>query len=150
MNMKEIILFGGSFDPVHNEHIRIALEASKQKNADVWFLLAKSPAWKNDVTLEEDRFNMLKIALEKYDNLIPSDFELKMNKSTTYTIETVYELKNAFPEIKFYYLIGADQLDKLHLWKDIEELKDLVTFPISPNLTALRAKKNDHRKGVQN
>jgi len=126
--MKEIILFGGSFDPVHNEHIRIALEASKHKNADVWFLLAKSPAWKNDVTLEEDRFNMLKIALEKYDNLIPSDFELKMNKSTTYTIETVYELKNAFPEIKFYYLIGADQLDKLHLWKDIEELKDLVTF----------------------
>ena len=57
--MKEIILFGGSFDPVHNEHIRIALEASKHKNADVWFLLAKSPAWKNDVTLEEDRLNML-------------------------------------------------------------------------------------------
>lgn len=126
--MKEIILFGGSFDPVHNEHIRVALEASKHKNADVWFLLAKNPAWKVDVTLEEDRFAMLKLALEKYDNLIPSDFELKMNKSTTYTIETVYELKNAFPDIKFYYLIGADQLDKLHLWKDIDELKDLVSF----------------------
>jgi nicotinate-nucleotide adenylyltransferase len=126
--MEEIILFGGSFDPIHNEHIKVALEASKHKNAKVWFLLAKSPAWKNDVTLEEDRFVMLSLALKKYDNLIPSDFELKLNKSTTYTIETVYELKNAFPDIKFYYLIGADQLDKLHMWKDIEELKDLVSF----------------------
>ena len=128
MNMKEIILFGGSFDPVHNEHIRIAQEASKHKGADVWFLLAKNPAWKVDVTLEEERFNMLKVALEKYDNLVPSDFELKLNKNTTYTIDTVYELKNTFPDVKFYYLIGADQLDKLHLWKDIDELKDLVSF----------------------
>lgn len=126
--MKRVILYGGSFDPIHKEHLRVASKASKILDADVWFILAKNPRWKDDVTLEGDRLNMLKIATSRFKRFSVCDIELKSNDEVTYTINTVYKLKNKYPEYRFYYLIGADQLDKLHDWKDIDELKDLVTF----------------------
>ena len=48
--MKKVILFGGTFDPIHQGHIKIALAAKKQIQADeVIFILSKNPRWKTEL-----------------------------------------------------------------------------------------------------
>ena len=57
------IIFGGSFDPVHNGHIKLAKKALEVVSADrVVFMIAKNPRWKSKRTDDEHRFNMLNIA----------------------------------------------------------------------------------------
>ncbi len=123
--MKRIILFGGSFDPIHNGHILMAENAKKILNADeVVFILAKNARWKNTSTSFLDRLNMLQIAISKYEGFKISDIEY-FSKSN-YTYDTVKELIEAGNE--YYLLIGNDQIDRLHEWYEIEKLSKLVNI----------------------
>lgn len=134
--MENIIIFGGTFDPVHNGHMRIAVEASLKLNADVVFVPAKSPRWKTPLTSSEHRCKMLKLALKKG----PSgskicDYELKSKDDINYSIDTVRYFKNKYPKAKLYFLIGADQVNRFSDWKNAEEISSLatVTFVARPN-----------------
>lgn len=126
--MENIIIFGGTFDPVHNAHMRIAVDASLKLNADVIFVPAKSPRWKNPLTSSEHRYNMLKLAM-KYapSGSKISDYELKSKESINYSIDTVRYFKNNYPKAKLYFLIGSDQVNRFSDWKDAEELSNLAT-----------------------
>ena len=105
--MANYILFGGTFDPIHNGHIRMATYASMKLNADVVFVPARSPRWKNPTSSSKERLKMLKAAL-KY---CPSgtsilDYELKSKDDINYSIDTVRYFKNMHPNDKIYFLIG--------------------------------------------
>lgn len=126
--MANIIIFGGTFDPVHNGHLRIALEASLKLNADVVFVPSKSPRWKTPLTAVEHRVKMLKIALKNAPaGSSISDYELKSNDPINYSIDTVRYFKNKYPKAKLYFLIGADQVNRFAEWKNAEELSKLAT-----------------------
>lgn len=134
--MKKIIIFGGTFDPVHNAHMRIAIAASLKLNADVIFVPSKSPRWKNPLTSSEHRTKMLKLALKDAPSgSMISDFELKSGDEINYSIDTVKYFINKYPKAKLYFLIGADQVNKFNEWKDAEELSKLatITFVSRPN-----------------
>lgn len=126
--MANYIIFGGTFDPVHNGHVRIALAASMKLNADVIFVPARAPRWKDPNTTAEDRLAMLKLALKECSSgTMISDFELKSNAEVNYSIDTVRYFKSKYPKDNLYFVIGADQVNKFPEWKDAEEISKLVT-----------------------
>ena len=125
--MSNIVVFGGTFDPVHNGHLRIAEEASKKFNASIIFVPAKSPRWKTPEETSNQRLDMLKIALKsvnfKYEI---DDFELNSKDEINYSIDTVKYFKKKYPNDNIYFLIGADQVNKFRDWKDAKELSSLA------------------------
>lgn len=130
--MKNVILFGGTFDPIHNGHIAIAKYALKELEHDqVWFLVAKKPRWKRGVTPTLKRLKMVELAIYDYPDFELCTYEIdKAGNKTNYTIDTIEGLMDIYPYLNFTYLIGADQLDKLHLWKDINRLSKMISFVV--------------------
>ena len=128
--MKNIVLFGGGFDPIHFGHINMAEKASEQLSADVIFIPAKISVWKNDSVSPEHKINMIKLAIgeSKYqDRFSISTYEIdKSGDDVSYTVDTVRHFKKEYPNDNLYLLIGQDQVDKFHLWKDALELSKLV------------------------
>ena len=96
--MANYIIYGGSFDPIHNGHLRIARFASLKLNADVIFVPARSPRWKACEASAEDRLKMMKLVLRSYApaGAQISDYELKSKSEVNYTIDTGFFLSIVF------------------------------------------------------
>ena len=126
--MANFIIFGGTFDPPHNGHLRIALQSSLLLNASVIFVPARSPRWKAPLTDAKQRLKMLKLALmnsEAPSGSIICDYELKSTADINYTIDTVRFLKKKHKNDNLYLLIGTDQVNRFSEWKSAEELSEL-------------------------
>lgn len=123
----KICVFQGTFNPVHNAHLRIAEFVCNNLNFDkVIFIPAYIPPHKEcDNNLAAHRLNMLKLATEDYKNFFVSDIEYK-RKGKSYTIFTARELFKLYGKINF--LIGTDAFDKIETWYLVDELKKLVKF----------------------
>ena len=133
-------LFGGSFNPAHDGHLHLATTAKTALGLDrVWWM--PSPQ------------NPLKAAQPPYDERartigalgLPPGMSVshaERDLGTQYTIDTVRALKRRLPRTRFVYLIGADNLGQLPLWKDWQGL--LAEVPICvisrPGPDALRAR----------
>ena len=128
--MEKLIIYGGSFDPIHNGHLRMARGASLILNADVVFVPSAKPRWKEVSTNKDDRLSMLKIALKEsgLTNFSISDYEMKKHEDINYTIDTVKHFKKEYPNRKLYLLIGADQVAKFHEWKDAKTISELANI----------------------
>ena len=105
--MEKIILYGGSFDPVHNGHLRIARAASLLLNADLIFVPSKAPRWKKTSARAVDRVNMLKEALKAdgSTNFSLSLVELNKPGTASYTYDTLQEFKALYPKKEFIILM---------------------------------------------
>lgn len=126
----KIGLMGGSFDPVHFGHLIAAQDAYEQFKFDRLILVpaAQAPLKPKDVSSRpEDRLAMLQAAIEWDDRLEISDYELKKG-GISYTIDSVRHFRKQFPDDELSWIIGGDQLPKMNLWRDIEELAGLVEF----------------------
>ncbi|MEK6826941.1 MAG: nicotinate (nicotinamide) nucleotide adenylyltransferase [Nanoarchaeota archaeon] len=124
----KIALFGGSFNPIHNGHINIADELINQKIVDeVWFIPCGNHAFNKELSDGETRINLINLAIENNPKFKIIDLEL-MSKEKSYTSETIKILKNFFPSHKFYFIIGADNLENLGKWHNIEYLEKNIEF----------------------
>ena len=135
--MKKVVILGGAFDPVHNGHIDILKAAITNLNCDEgWLMLAPSPRWKNKYASLNFRLRLLSYVEKNEKNIKVCKDELEL-KGTTYTYNTFLKLKEKYQDIEFYFLLGADQLDKLHLWYEIDKLSKLVNLVVvnRPNYT---------------
>lgn len=120
--MKKYGFFGGSFNPVTNAHIELALEIVKKYNlAKVIFVPVGDCYQKENLINEQHRYNMLKIATKKYKELEVSDIELNQNKNLT-TLEAFKKIDEEYKNIAKTYIIGADNLYKMILSKDFNVL----------------------------
>ncbi|MCR4778886.1 MAG: bis(5'-nucleosyl)-tetraphosphatase (symmetrical) YqeK [Lachnospiraceae bacterium] len=116
--MNKIGILGGTFDPVHKTHIKMALAAKEYLGLDkVYLMPSKKPPHKFDagIAKEEDRLNMLKASLENIDGLEASDYELKRD-GFTYTADTLSALKKELSDTDIYFLIGEDSLMYIDEW----------------------------------
>ena len=127
--MKKVGLFGGSFDPIHKGHVHIAQIALQELDLDeIQLIPTKNNPWKEETnTTEEDRLNMMKIALKDTKDIVINTIELDMQTNQkNYTIDTIRVLINHYPDIQYYYIMGMDQAISFHLWKDAKEMSELV------------------------
>jgi nicotinate-nucleotide adenylyltransferase len=130
---EKIVLFGGTFDPVHTAHIEVAQAAAKKIGAKKVILIpARRSPHKNQkpVAADNDRVAMLKLAIEGDSTLQVSTVELN-RAEPSYTIDTIYQLKQKFgPDCELYWLIGADMLKSLPLWYKIIELMNECSISV--------------------
>ena len=125
---KEIItrtgLFFGSFNPIHIGHLIIAQYFIKFSDVQqVWFVVSPHNPLKAKETLLADhhRLNMVKIAIDEIPELRASDIEFKLPQPS-YTINTLTYLKEKYPEKQFVLLMGGDNLETIHKWKNYEQI----------------------------
>lgn len=123
--MKNIVLFGGSFDPIHNGHLNMARIAKDKLQADkVIFIPNGVSVWKEKATSPQDKYEMVKLAIQKDKGFSISDFEL--TRQDNYTIFTVEHFKKVYPKDNLFFLIGADQVNQFHNWKEVDKIASLV------------------------
>jgi nicotinate-nucleotide adenylyltransferase len=126
----KIGFLGGSFDPVHFGHLLAAQDAFEQHKLDRLIIVpaAQAPLKPNDVqSTAADRLAMLRAATEWDTRFEVSDFELSKG-GVSYTIDSARHFRALYPNDELYWVIGGDQLPKLHLWKDIGELAASFEF----------------------
>jgi len=127
---KNVCLFGGTFDPIHTAHLRIAEEAKKKFGLDrILFVPAGNPPHKDaaGLTPYEDRYRMVEIACKPYPGFIAS--RLEAGRRPSYTVDTVKRVrKELAPGDRLFFLVGGDAFDELDTWKSWQELVRLTEF----------------------
>ena len=129
-NNKNIGILGGSFDPIHFGHIRIAGHALVQANLDlVLFMVAPRPPHKDASQLSpfEHRLKMTRLALKDKEGMEASDLEEKI-EGRSYTIYTIEKLRTLYPQSDFSLIVGSDTISDIPNWYKPEELLNLVNI----------------------
>lgn len=118
-------LLGGSFDPAHDGHAHITREALKRFGLDhVWWLVSPGNPLKTrgpaplDKRLEKAR------AVMDHPRVQVTDIEARLG--TRYTAETLRRLLARYPDVRFVWLMGADNLAQLHHWQDWRQIMEMV------------------------
>lgn len=127
-------LFGGSFNPIHNGHVRLAKSLLQKAALDeVWFLVSPQNPFKQDQQLLDDdkRLQLVRLALKEEPQLMASDFEFHLPKPS-YTWNTLQALEQEYPGKKFTLLIGGDNweaFDKWYRYEDILKRYPIIVYP---------------------
>lgn len=128
--MKRYGIIGGTFNPIHNAHLYIAYEAMRQLNLDkVIFMVAGIPPHKVNETVVEAsaRLEMVKLAIEDYQNFEVSDYEI-LKRGLSYTYETLENFKS--DDVDLFFITGADCLQNIEKWKNPQRILNSATFVV--------------------
>ena len=124
---KKVILFGGTFDPIHCGHTRSCLHALEQTGADkVVFIPARRSPHKKlfPVASKEARVEMLRLALTGESRFEISECELN-RPLPSYTVDTVRFFRSEYgDDTVIYWLVGADVVKDLANWYEVKSLID--------------------------
>lgn len=131
-NKPVIVIYGGTFNPIHNGHLFPAIEAAKSVNADkLIYLPCHIPPHKETPNVSSlHRLQMTKLALDSVcdDNgnsgnltIEVSDYETQLT-TPSYTRQTIEHFYHKYPDHKLYFLIGMDSLVSFHLWFKWQEI----------------------------
>ncbi|HPB59547.1 MAG TPA: nicotinate-nucleotide adenylyltransferase [Candidatus Saccharicenans sp.] len=123
-------LLGGTFNPIHNGHLRAAEEVMKYFPLDrILFIPSYIPPHKDqkEVVPACHRWRMVEIACQGKPGFIPSDLEIK-SPGPSYSILTLRKLKEIFPEDIFWFIVGSDAFLEIETWKDYNQLLKECSF----------------------
>ena len=128
--MKKIGIFGGTFNPVHEEHVQVATCAIKELNLDKLIVMPTfiSPHKERQPAPAQDRLNMLKIAFNGQEKVEVSDYEiLKQGKSFTYI--TVEHFKQQ-EDCELFFIVGGDMLIDFKNWRYPDRILNACTLAV--------------------
>lgn len=120
--MRRIGIMGGTFNPIHSVHLIMAQVAYNQFQLDkIVFMPSKHPPHKDNsvIVSDEHRTRMIQLAIDGNNHFEFSDFELR-REGTTYTSDTLTELKKQNSDTEYYFIIGGDSLEQLENWHEPE------------------------------
>lgn len=131
--IRKIGLLGGTFDPVHNGHLAVAVEVKKMLDLDeLWFVPAAEPPHKAGYRVSSFavRAAMLDLAVAGRPGFVVSRLEADLPKPS-YTIDTLRALRDQLgPGVRFFFIIGADAFAEISTWKDYDRLLAQADFAV--------------------
>ncbi len=130
MSARKIGMLGGTFNPVHHGHLILAERAREALELEVLYLVPSgTPPHKaaEGLAPAADRLEMVRLATAGNPRLDVFDLEVR-REGTTYTVDTLRELRADDPAVELYFLIGADSVPELPTWRNVEELFELAHF----------------------
>lgn len=140
-------LYFGTFNPIHIGHVIIANHMAEYSDLDqIWMVVTPHNPLKKKKTLLDDhqRLQMVFLATQDYPKLKPSDIEFRLPQPS-YTVNTLAHLQEKFPTHEFSLIMGEDNLNSLHKWKNYEVIlknHDVYVYPrinsdvINPDIEA--------------
>ena len=136
----KIGVFGGSFNPIHNMHLKITENLLKKKYVDkiIFVPTGDHYSYKTHMISGKSRLEMIKLAIKETANLSVSNFELK--EKMIYTYETLNHFKNTYPTDQIYFICGTDNLNYLNTWKHPEEIQKFPILVIERNNEKINSK----------
>lgn len=124
MSHRNIVIFGGSFCPVHIGHIMVGAYVAQFVDGvdEVWYMLsARNPLKPPYSMTDEERMKLLRQAVEPYPFLRVDDLELRMPRPS-FTIDTLRRQSELHPDSRFTLLMGSDNILELPRWKDADAI----------------------------
>ena len=125
-------ILGGTFNPIHNAHLRIAEAAQDGLGLDrILFIPAATPPHKaldGEISFEH-RCNMVALAIADNAHFAVSDIE-QQRGGRSYTVDTLKELKNLYPNDQLYFIIGSDSFLDIASWYKVDEIFNLCNIVV--------------------
>ncbi len=151
LERKRIGIYGGSFNPVHNAHIALALHFfDEMKLDDLYFVPAYVSPFKAGEPLDpagvgachdctpRQRLDMLQLATRHHAGFHVDDFEI-VRGEVSYTIDTVDYFSEKFPGSLLFLLVGADQALHFTEWKQYRQILGRVQLCVAPRRAGTEA-----------
>ncbi|WP_372795519.1 nicotinate (nicotinamide) nucleotide adenylyltransferase [Lutibacter sp.] len=133
----KIGLFFGTFNPIHIGHLIIAnymVEFSDLE--EVWFVVTPQSPFKKKIAMlsNHHRLAIANIAVENYPKLKTSDIEFNLPQPN-YTINTLVQFEEKFPNHQFCLIMGEDNLKGFHKWKNYEAILQNYELYVYPRIS---------------
>lgn len=118
-------LLGGSFDPAHEGHAHITREALKRFGLDrVWWLVSPGNPLKSRGPAPLDQRMRRAKSVMQHPKVEVTDIERHLG--TRYTAQTLRKLRAMYPQVRFVWLMGADNMASLHHWQDWRGIMETI------------------------
>ena len=127
---QRIGIMGGTFDPIHNGHLVAASEVAYRFQLDQVVFVPTGQPWQKagrDVTAAEHRYLMTMVATASNPRFTVSRVDID-REGPTYTIDTLRDLRELFPDAELYFITGADSLASIMSWHDWEVMLEMANF----------------------
>lgn len=124
-------LLGGSFDPIHHGHLQLGRDALERLRLhEVRFIPAAQPWQKGPMTAVEHRVQMVQLATAGEPRFALDMHEIERG-GTTYTIDTLRDLRLALPNRPLVLIIGSDQFARFDTWHSWKEIADTAHIAVA-------------------
>jgi len=127
-------VLGGTFNPIHNAHLRLAEEAAEQFELDfVNLVLSSDPPHKNpcEITPAAIRWELLELACEDNDRLVPCDLEIN-RPGPSYTVDTLKEIRDGSDDdCEIRLLVGMDCVPEFKTWKSYRTILEISRMVVA-------------------
>ena len=131
---KKIGIYGGSFNPIHRAHIKLAKLLLVEAQLDeVWLMVSPQNPLKSQSDLLDDakRLQLAQLALQNEKRLVACDYEFRLPRPS-YTYDTMQALAADYPDCEFTLLIGGDNWQRFPQWYRHDDLLRLYPIVIYP------------------
>lgn len=133
----KIGLYFGSFNPIHIGHLVIANHIAEYSDLDqVWFVVTPHNPFKKKSSLLDNhqRLEMVYLATKDYTKLQPCDIEFNLPQPN-YTVNTLAYLQEKYPDYEFALIMGEDNLNSFHKWKNYEVIMENHHIYVYPRIS---------------
>ena len=131
---ERIGLFGGTFDPIHDGHLRAARRVQRRFGLDrIFFIPAAVPPHKArpDMAPARDRLRMTALAVAGRKTWTTSAVELRAG-GPSYSIRTIEKMRRRFPRARLFFIVGADAFLEIQTWREWERVLRRCAFIVMP------------------